>query len=97
MKKLIIILVISACASISPAQTYDENGNYRSYGATPTVSEPTPWPTRIYNEHEPRGIQWNVERPAPQNNWYDISTGHYTTPPPGVIQSRPFPTYDMPR
>ena len=99
MKKLIVILAIVACASIAQAQTYDANGNYIGYSSRHQTTEERPayWPTRNYNETPPPGIQWNIERPAYQNDWYDISTGHYTTPPPGVLQTRPRTFYEMPR
>ena len=94
MKKIIIILgvsfaAIAACASFAQAQTYDANGNYIGYGNSYQAPEQTPWPTRSYNEPPPPSIQWNIERPAYQLDWYDIGTGHYTTPPPGVLQTRP--------
>jgi hypothetical protein len=98
MKKLIVILAILACASIVQAQSsryIDSNGNYRNN--PPGEDASFQWPTRNYNDPPPRGIQWNVERPAYQLDWYDINTGHYTTPPPGVIQSRPRTTYEMPK
>ena len=50
MKKLIVILAIVACATIAQAQTYDANGNYIGYGNSYQAPEPTPWPTRSYNE-----------------------------------------------
>jgi hypothetical protein len=100
MKKFIVILGVSfaaivACAIIAQAQ--DSRSFRDTLNSYPYTSEPMPWPTRSYYDPEPRGIQWNVERPAPQNDWYDIRTGHYTTPPAGVIQSGQLPTYNMPR
>jgi hypothetical protein len=110
MKKLIIILVIVACATISYAQELTsfqklrqdsiDRMHYRIMNEPPCsigISSAAIWTSRIYNDTPPSGIQWNVERPSYQPEWYDIRTGHYTVPPPGVVQSMPFPIYNMPR
>jgi hypothetical protein len=97
MKILITILAIVACVSTAQAQSTEYERELNRFNLNNEKSVSDYWPTRSYYDPPPAGIQWNVERSAPQNDWYDIRTGHYTTPPPGVIQSGQFPTYNMPR